>query len=60
MSYKYSDAFKLEAIKDYYNSRIGVPLITRKYNLPGKKYIKQVGERFNQERVISRRRNKAE
>jgi len=39
MPSKYSDAFKLEVVKDYYNSPMGVRSIALKYNLPSKNYI---------------------
>jgi len=39
MPTKYSDAFKLEVVRDYYNSPLGVRSIARKYNLPSKNYI---------------------
>ncbi len=39
MAAKYSDAFKLEVVKDYYNSTIGVRSIALKYRLPNKNYI---------------------
>src|SRR6056297_2862343 len=39
MPTKYSDAFKLEVVRDYYNSPLGVRSIALKYNLPSKNYI---------------------
>lgn len=39
MKRKYSDKFKLEVVKDYYSSRLGVRLIAAKYDLPSKNYI---------------------
>jgi len=39
MPVKYSDAFKLEVVRDYYNSPLGVRSIALKYNLPSKNYI---------------------
>ena len=33
MPTKYSDAFKLEVVRDYYNSPLGVRSIALKYNL---------------------------
>ena len=39
MRKKYSDEFKLEVIKDYYTSTLGMRAIALKYNLPSKNYI---------------------
>jgi len=39
MKREYSDKFKLEVIKDYYNSRLGVRATAAKYGLPSKNYI---------------------
>lgn len=39
MQTKYSDAFKLLVVKDYYASTLGVRSIALKYNLPSKNYI---------------------
>lgn len=36
---QYSDEFKLEVIKDYLTSELGVRKIAKKYNLPSKNYI---------------------
>ncbi|MDR5658544.1 transposase [Serpentinicella sp. ANB-PHB4] len=36
---KYTDEFKLQVIKDYYQSDIGVRAIARRYELPSKNYI---------------------
>jgi transposase-like protein len=39
MSKKYSDEFKLMVVQDYYNSSLGVRMVSLKYNLPSKNYI---------------------
>jgi transposase-like protein len=39
MKRKYSDEFKLEVIKDYYQSQLGVRMVAIKYGLPSKNYI---------------------
>ena len=39
MGKHYSTDFKLEVIRDYYNSPLGVRAIASKYNLPTKNYI---------------------
>ena len=39
MKRKYSDEFKLEVVRAYYNSPLGVRSIAKKYNLPSKNYI---------------------
>ena len=39
MNKKYTDEFKLEVVKDYYNSDVGVRIIAKKYGLPSKNYI---------------------
>lgn len=39
MKRKYSDEFKLEVIKDYYQSQLGVRMMAIKYGLPSKNYI---------------------
>jgi transposase len=49
MSKKYSDNFKLQVVKDYYESRLGVRAIADKYGLPSKNYIS------NWERYLKRK-----
>lgn len=39
MRRKYTNEFKLLVIKDYYESKLGVRMIARKYDLPSKNYI---------------------
>ncbi|NLI74790.1 MAG: transposase [Euryarchaeota archaeon] len=36
---KYTDEFKLQVVKDYYNSPLGVRAIASKYELPSKNYV---------------------
>lgn len=39
MSQKYSEEFKLNVIKEYFEGNLGVRLLAKKYNLPSKNYI---------------------
>lgn len=53
MSKKYSDNFKLQVVKDYYESRLGVRAIADKYGLPSKNYISN-WERYLKRKVFYR------
>lgn len=49
---QYSDEFKLEVIKDYLTSELGVRRIAEKYNLPSKNYITKWMEYLKQKGLI--------
>ena len=49
---KYCDEFKLEVIKDYYSSTLGVRAIASKYGLPSKNYISQWEEQLKKRGLL--------
>lgn len=52
MSQKYSEDFKLSVVKEYYDGKLGVRLLARKYNLPSKNYITNWIKHFKEKGTI--------
>ena len=53
MSQKYSEEFKLNVVKEYFEGNLGVRLLAKKYNLPSKNYITNWIKHFKDMGVIS-------
>ena len=53
MSYKkYSEEFKKNIVNEYYEGKLGVRLLSKKYNLPSKNYISKWIEEFKEKGII--------
>ncbi len=52
MKEKYSEAFKLMVIKDYYQNTLGVRAIALKHGLPSKNYIKKWEDELKRKKLL--------
>jgi len=53
MKERYSEAFKLMVIEDYYQNTLGVRAIALKHGLPSKNYIKKWEDELKRKKLLS-------